>query len=324
MAYLVSQIRKGSEKEQYMKKLKVQETFFYSKNPFGQDRVFKDYAIQIQGNNQFKRGVTYYLRFKVARIPKHYYSSDTSLKCYNPSYEQADVLNLTLFLSVLDEEDKQIIKEDSEVEGNETQTIGTCYVPMIVNNKEQQAYYSTFSFVFTPIKNFNYLVFKIQRNNYDAIEKTIDEQDGAIKGMGGRTWLIENQEDDSMEEVYRNESNTPYAEEKLKLFIPKHRIFVDYPEDATLNEALMKGQLCELVNIVKNSKSKTWLKMGYQSRPGALIVVNQQPIRVGRSGIYELNNGMQIKSFMIASPGGATEQNASVDAFLLAYAYQTE
>jgi len=63
-----------------------------------------------------------------------------------------------------------------------------------------------------------------------------------------------------------------------------------------------------------------WLKIGYQCRPGSLIVVNKEPIRVGRSGIYEINNGTIIDSFMIASPGGS--DNSKIDAFLLDYAYK--
>ena len=66
---------------------------------------------------------------------------------------------------------------------------------------------------------------------------------------------------------------------------------------------------------------KSWLKIGFQSRPGVLVVINQQPIRVGRSGIYQINNGTPITSFMITAPGGA--DNSKIDAFLLDYAYNS-
>ena len=132
--------------------------------------------------------------------------------------------------------------------------------------------------------------------------------------------------------VVRNRSDQSGSTDEIELHVPKHRIFVDYDEvtDLDLNTVLNKGQICKLINIVDNDKSRsgsrsnTWLKLGYQSIPGSLIVINQQPIRVGRSGIFKLNNGMKIKSFMIASSGGALAGNANIDAFLLDYAYQTE
>ena len=58
--------------------------------------------------------------------------------------------------------------------------------------------------------------------------------------------------------------------------------------------------------------------MGVQARPGTLIVVNKEPIRIGRSGIYELNNGTKITSFML-TPSDNTE-----DSFLVDYIYENE
>ena len=124
--------------------------------------------------------------------------------------------------------------------------------------------------------------------------------------------------------VVRNRSDQSGSTDEIELHFPKHRIFVDYDEvtDLDLNTVLNKGQICKLINIVDNDKSRsvsqsnTWLKLGYQSIPGSLIVINQQPIRVGRSGIFKLNNRMKIKSFMIASPGGALAGNTNIDAFL--------
>ena len=78
------------------------------------------------------------------------------------------------------------------------------------------------------------------------------------------------------------------------------------------------GDVCTLNNLVEQSSG--WIKFGYQCRPGSLIVVNREPIRVGRSGIYEINNGTTINSFMIANPNGSN--NSNIDAFLLDYAYQ--
>ena len=80
----------------------------------------------------------------------------------------------------LDEESESSV---DETEGEETQVIGTCSVPMAVDIEDPS--YSIFSFVFTHIKDFYYLVFKIQRNTYDAIENTVDESDEIERGKSG-------------------------------------------------------------------------------------------------------------------------------------------
>lgn len=90
---------------------------------------------------------------------------------------------------------------------------------------------------------------------------------------------------------------------------------------------LYNYHLYSLTNLIDPSHQKYWKKMGIQSRPGSLIVVNKEPIRIGRSGIYELNNGTKITSLMIAS-GWTTDEtgqsiDASVDPFLIDYVYQT-
>ena len=73
------------------------------------------------------------------------------------------------------------------------------------------------------------------------------------------------------------------------------------------------------LNNLRNTENETpWVRLGYQSRPGNLIVVNKQPIRVGRSGIFQLDK-IQVDSFMIATPRGSLW--STIDPFLLDYAY---
>lgn len=332
MAYSVSQIRKVSGNQVYMKKLTIIEVNGgrQSIDPFGQEKIFKDYAIQLEGNNQFQTGKTYYLRFRVARIPHNYYSSQNQANAYNSAYEQADALNLTVLLTNN--------KEEQQDEVN--QTIGTYSVPVALHSIHTgqilDPVYSTFSCIFTPTTNFSYLVFKIQRNTYDAIEnpkQANEDESSPTRGLSGRTWLIDSdstaptQGENSYVDVQVNEAPTGAEKQMVTLRIPKHRIFVDYDNGDSFETILSKGQVCQLVNLVNPNglsgvQKPKWLKLGYQSRPGNLIVINQEPIRVGRSGIFELNNGMEIESFMIASPGGAANNGASIDAFLLDYAYQ--
>ena len=50
--------------------------------------------------------------------------------------------------------------------------------------------------------------------------------------------------------------------------------------------------------IIKNILPKNKVgKIGVQSRPGFLMNINNESIRTGRSGIFEINNGMEITFF---------------------------
>lgn len=82
-------------------------------------------------------------------------------------------------------------------------------------------------------------------------------------------------------------------------------------------EGLGIYKLRELVNE-NNDQASSWIKLGFQSRPGTMIVVNKQLIRVGRSGIFQLDK-VEVDSFMLASPHGSDW--TTIDAFLLDYAY---
>lgn len=70
----------------------------------------------------------------------------------------------------------------------------------------------------------------------------------------------------------------------------------------------------QLVNIITDNKS--FKRIGFQSRPGTQIVVNNAPMKVGRSGILQLNIGVDITSLMIAE-----NNNGQIDPFLLDYIY---
>ena len=257
MSYLVSQLRKNSNlnNDNYMTAVTVQPGTAESPNTFGQSTTFTDFRL----SGDFLKGKVYYLRFKVRRIPYGYYQQGRD------AYPEADELRLTVLLKNAEELDEQ---------ENMPQQIGTC---TIHKTEKIQRQYSSFVYVFSPLKDFDSIVFRIQRNVYDAIKPDSNY----------RNWLLEQEEEEFINIFYSGED----------------------------------GEVSELNNMLNfsNSKSTKWLKFGFQSRPGVLIVVNGQPIRVGRSGIYECNNGMQIESFMIASPGGTNK--AKIDAFLLDYAY---
>ena len=295
MAYLVSQLRKtNSGQNTYMTPVTgLQASQINSPNPFGDTsndfRFFQDFALE--GN--FQQGVVYYLRFKIRKIPQYFYSG--AIKNRVSSYKaDADILNLQILLKNNLEDDEEEIPPE---------VIGTCFVPMSYNQNDAQ--YSSYSFVFTPSKNFNRLGFRINRVSFDAIERNFNTQEK----NNPRNWLRDTNEKTT--NGYRSDTDI----QGIPITVNGPRIIWYNSQDSN---TWADADLCILNNLV--SEKGGWLKFGYQCRPGALIVVNGEPIRVGRSGIYEINNGTIIQSFMIANPGGW--QNSKIDAFLLDYAYK--
>ena len=77
-----------------------------------------------------------------------------------------------------------------------------------------------------------------------------------------------------------------------------------------------RGDICTINNILPITAAN---KIGVQSRPGSLICVNKEPIRIGKSGTYEVNNGVPISYVGFASPNGSNANN--IDKFILDYAW---
>lgn len=276
MAYLIGQLRKNNETI-YMIPISKENTTISSPNTFElnnqgqQSNDFTDFALS--GN--FQSGKVYYLRFRVHKIPQYFYSG--RLSSLINDFEAADILSVNLILKNIDQDEENYPPEN----------IGNFTVPKAVWDQKSQ--YVSYSFVFTPSKNYDILGFRVNRVSYDAIYASSNT---------ARTWLTDDPTDVTM----------------------KQRETRDGKKDiSTQGPRIEINELCELQNIV--TESKGWNKFGFQSRPGSLIVVNKQPIRVGRSGIYQINNGTKITSFMIASPEGS--DSSKIDAFLLDYTYNT-
>lgn len=155
-----------------------------------------------------------------------------------------------------------------------------------IDLNKQNSWY-TYITVFKPNVSCQYLVFKLQRVAYDALY------------FPGRKWLS----DKATSYIQQNKDTETEIE---VISIPQNKISWTGTD----------GDVAKLKDICPY---KPLLKMGFQSRPGTLIVVNKSLIRIGRSGIYQINNGTKIYSLMITAPEGASD--VKVDAFLLDYAY---
>lgn len=299
MAYLVSQLRKSGN-QTYMTPVTVSLSKINSPNTFGGNETFQDLALS--GN--FVKDTVYYLRFQVHKIPQYFYSGSKTGPEVSMYQANADSLSLQILL-----------KNEGTGEDDETTTppeiIGSCFVPVATDGLGAEQY-SSFAFVFTPSKNFNRIGFRINRVSYDAIN---------ISGLGYRNWLLdqlENPDDIDINITRKTGEIDPTTGRDKEVQVTSTGPRFKYGSGNGGDQSL-DGDVCSLVNLVNVASG--WIKIGYQCRPGSLIVVNKQPIRLGRSGVYEINNGTVITQFMIASPGGSSDRNR-IDAFLLDYAYK--
>lgn len=283
MAYKVSQIRKKSGNNTYMQTIDVTPSTMQSPNKFSNSSLetFTDFALL----GDFRKNEVYYLRFIMHRIPEGFYS-----RTYPGQYAMfntSDDMTYTLILKQNDEEDE---------ETNPPQVIDEFTVNSLALSEKgigSNTIYYSYTTVFVPNKTCGLLGFRLARTAYDILSME-----------GQRNWLLD-KETDVEKQVYDDSGKK----------------FIVSTKGQRLIYTGENGDICILKDIVVDSNQYPWLKMGFQSRPGTLIVVNKQPIRVGRSGTYEINNGTSIESFMITAPQGS--DNSKIDAFLLDYAYNS-
>lgn len=300
MAFYVAQLRKQPGQRTYMTPVaNITNVEISSPNPFQDNTTtegstYSDFALA----GTFEAEKVYYLRFKIHKVPQFYYSGWADIESRSYSFSEADVLNFRLLL-----------KNDDQTDEEKTppEQIGTFSVPQALYTESDA--YASYSFVFTPSKTFNRLVFRIVRIGFDEL-------------ITHRNWLIDQLQDNF--NPLEEKAEPKWNSEKKLVYVTVKGMRINRGEQVVQNNQTLEtgedGDICTLNNIVSLSKaSKYWIKFGYQSRPGNLIVVNGEPIRVGRSGIYQINNGTKIESFMIASPNGS--DNEKIDAFLLDYAY---
>jgi len=149
---------------------------------------FKDFGLK-RTSGTFQTGHTYYLRFKIKRPQKGWYSEN--LRDSDPSKQKkgrtefinADIINFTILL-------KNDQGEDEEKQFP-PQEIGTCTInPYIQENEDR---YANFSFIFTPLRNFNSICFRIQRDIYDILHPdSYPNPQMSDPKQGYKRWLLTN------------------------------------------------------------------------------------------------------------------------------------
>lgn len=292
MAYIVSQIKKGNNLDIYRNQIlpRVPSStveMITSQSSFSEDQ-FVDYSViptTVQNGERvdtfLQSGEVYFLEYEISKVPEGYYDRGQGSSYY------PDVLNIDI-----------VVKNFLSTENN-AENIGSIRIPCQARDNQLQdgthVLKENFNekvkgtLIFSPSVSCDRIGFKISRNGYDFL-------------VTQRNWLLNTEENISISYI---EPNSESEERKEKsVTVPQNKITIT--------------NLCSLNNLVSNNGG--WLKFGFQSRPGTLIAVNGEPIVVGRSGVYEINNGTKIYKFMIATPGNDINK---IDAFLLDYAYET-
>ena len=90
-------------------------------------------------------------------------------------------------------------------------------------------------------------------------------------------------------------------------------------------------RLTDILPTIRNSQNNNsiphFTKIGVQGPPSLLMCINREPIRIGRNGIYELNNGININSISFAPryiPSSDLNSNSGslkLDYFIMDYEY---
>ena len=310
MAYKVGQIRKQSDIS-YMSNVQgVVKTVIQTHNPFtatGSDSHFNDVALTIDGGT-FQKDVVYFLRFSISRVPSGFYSQVQSTQ--QSIFSDADSLKYTVLLTNLEGSSSGTAELDQDTI---IQEVGSFTVPP---HENMEVAYYTNTITFIPNSNYTYLVFRLGRISYDALLGV----EGNTPTERARDWLEDNKSSSPWEAshiIYRQEGSQGVTINDDTLMGARFLYGQQVPDYEGQIDYTSYGDFCIVNNILPTNRVLN--KIGFQSRPGSLILVNNQPIRVGRSGIYEINNGTLIRSFMITAPNGVNSEN--VDAFLLDYTY---
>ena len=111
---------------------------------------------------------------------------------------------------------------------------------------------------------------------------------------------------------------TPY-QNSTHLVFQLRRVSYDYtitPRVLSVVEQEVSDSSKHDIATVNNILPRTPVnKIGIQTRPGSLVAINQEQMRVGKSGTLEINNGILITSVGMIAP------NNDVNDFILDYTY---
>lgn len=337
----IGQIRKASiGEDSFLTPLDVNPVFIYNKGDSDKNNVvFHDFGLDL-GERGFKEGVSYYLRFSVRRYPVDPQEEQ--------QYGEPDRVNFNLMLC-------RNQGDPTSGEHGPTERLQTLEKNLIITPYQDgvNTPWQQFTLVFTPTESARYLWFKVNRIGYDYIYAA--EDDPSVMGRAVFRYTVAEAATNTIEfsdiENKKILVEVPivardiYFDRVSKALeaaeIPDKDLILDIMEQALKDrknpsiediglfwkgekiyeeqDIKVTGEFSRIENILHQSNV---VQIGIQSRPGALFVVNHEPIYLGRSGIYEVNNGTKITSIGVVAPNGSEKDN--IQEFILDYAYTEE
>lgn len=291
MSIKVGQIRKISSGHPYLTEIPFTITD-YDIAGIG-NKVFKDFAIK--ATNKFQLNTTYYIRIKIQRLDINENMGTTIEAGDNDPHN----LNLDIRLYT------------NETEGNGYQTISE---PILIepyssgNSSSDLEQEKAFIDWCNACKTDNSPAITSDASIYlDALIESYNDKQVNINTVTNYASTA----DQTIELVF-----TPYKEAEYLVF-QLRRVAYDYNTEArsiSLYED-EEGSTTVEVYSVNNILTQIANKIGIQSRPGTLVIINKEPMRIGKSGTLEINNGIFINSVGFAAP------NENINDFILDYTY---
>lgn len=333
----IGQIRKNSN-QIYMESINPLATVIYNKGDTP-NTIFYDFGIQpvtADGSvTSFQKNQTYYLAFAVQRYPE--------VPEEEMPYGDYTVVNFQLVLC-----DSQ----GDPISGEHTEKQQTIERSLTLNTykKGYNQPWQQFAIVFTPTESASYLWFRIKRMGHDYIypddypdgeqhmgrcvfRYTKDDPDNTIefsemlktfeidKDVPAKDLLMDVFEDELRTQGISDESTINKIETALNNSLDTNFSLIwTGPKEKETITLKVTGAFDTVTNIIDGLKNVT--QIGIQSRPGSLFVVNSEPIYLGRSGVYEVNNGTKITSVGVVALGGDKTEN--IQDFILDYAVTQE
>ena len=120
-----------------------------------------------------------------------------------------------------------------------------------------------------------------------------------------------------LELVFNSNINLSHLIVRLNRTIEDYKLQTDGITGRTFNVVLSGSHCYEIENIIGSLNGVSeLLKLGVQGRPGLLMCINGEEIRVGPSGIYEIKNGYKVNFI-----GFIIKDSSNEDYFILDYQY---
>lgn len=291
MSVKVGQIRKNNS-TQYITTLPNYSIGTFESAGAG-STTFSDFAIRAN----FQTGVTYYIRVAINRININTIMGDSSGAADNDPHNQN--IDIKLFAEDNYQSSYQSIEEAVLVEpyldeaspsaiANETAFMNWCAACIRDNNPSMNSYPGA-------------------SNYYAALREVYENKIQNQTGL--ETDIVEPTK--TIELVF-----TPYTNAQVLVF-QLRRLAYDYsftPRIVTIDTTIGNRDVSYVNNLFSGVIQEA-NKIGIQSRPGTLVVVNQTPMRLGKSGILEINNGILVTYVGVVAPSN------NVSEFLIDYSY---